>query len=98
GGARRWREGRPQACAAQAGRAGKAAPACEECKCRGVDHGCRLFVESEEWQAAEIAKITGKRVYCTDTARMIEPSRPTQRWRCPPHPDPLPPAGGEGEE
>jgi len=38
--------------------------------------GGRLFIESEEWQALEIAKITGKRVYCTDTARMIDPARP----------------------
>jgi uncharacterized HAD superfamily protein len=39
------------------------------------DVGAVLFIESDHWQAEEIAKISGKPVLCIESQQMIEPSR-----------------------
>lgn len=38
--------------------------------------GADLFIESDAWQAAEIAALSGRPVFCTDTRRLVAPGDP----------------------
>lgn len=46
-----------------------------------LESDAELFIESEQWQAAGIARAAAKPVYCVTTGKMIRPDTPTSELR-----------------